>query len=193
MKNLLFTIAFLIVFSVGFAQTINVPENYTLKTKDDFSKYQNQAIECMKWLDNDKFDEYVDIRKNAYKFVLSWIVCDKNSEFTFLEVIINDIISDKHPFTDELVMAYFTGVAKSAILNPKKDKLGNQLDGINNLIEVAKNNSHLNFKSKAVNKYTGLRNNTKLEVWLTTELEKANSKESQQSSDATAINFWFMK
>ena len=186
MKNLLFTISFLIVFSTAFAQKVNVPKNYILNTKDDFNKYQNQATECMNWLDNNKFDEYVDIRQDTYKFVATWITANQNLELIYLSVIYNDILADKHPFTDELLMAYFTGMAKFTISNPKKENIKAQIAGIDNLLKVANNNSHLKFKSKAVAKYSKMKNSNQLETWL-------NNETGSQSKDLQSMNLWFMK
>ena len=195
MKNLLFTFFFLTIFSFTFAQELKVPKDYTLKTKDDFNKYQNQAIECMNWLDNNKFDEYVDIRKEAYKFVLIWIITNQNFELIYLSVINDDILSDKQPFIDELLMAYYVGMAKFTISNPKKENIKYQIAGIDNLLKVADNNSHLNFKSKVVIKYTKMKNSNQLETWLNYEMEKIDNEniEHSQSKNLESLDLWFMK
>jgi len=176
-----------------FAQNIDIPKNYKFETSKDFQKYENKALECINWLDNYKFDKYLDERKEAYSFVYKWIITNPNYDYGNITTVMADIINDNHPFRAELIMAYLMGEIKYASTNKNADPEQIHLAGINNLITVAENNSQLNFNSKAVKKYTKLKEQGKLENWIKEEEQNRTANAKNNNKQILEFNYWFLK
>ncbi len=65
MKRTLFALLFsLIAFSFkSTAQNAPVPENYVLKAKTDYAKYQDDIIKTVDWLQNASWNDSPESRK----------------------------------------------------------------------------------------------------------------------------------
>ncbi len=176
-----------------FAQNIDVPKNYKLETSEDFQKYEKDALECINWLDKKKFDQYVDERKEAYLFVYKWIITNPNYDYGNITTVMADVINDNNPFRAELIMAYLMGEIKFVANNKNAPNLKIHLAGIENLLAVAENNSHLNFNSKAVKKYSKLKKQEKLESWIKIEMENRTANAKKNNKQILEFSYWFMK
>ncbi len=176
-----------------FAQNIDVPKNYKFEKAEDFTLHKEKALECIDWLNTYNFDKYLDERKEAYAFLYKWIITNPNYDYGNLTTIMVDVLNDKHPFQAELIMAYLMGEIKYAANNKNATSEKIHLAGINNLIAVAENNSHLNFNSKAVKKYSKLKKQGKLENWIKTEMENRTANAKKNNKQILQFSYWFMK
>jgi len=193
MKKSILLLLIVMTANFIFAQNIFIPKNYKLETSEDFQKYEKDALECINWLNEKKFDQYVDERKEAYLFVYKWIVTNPNYDYGNITTIMADIIDDNNPFRAELIMAYLMGEIKFAANNKNTTHLKIHLAGIENLLAVAENNSHLNFNSKAVNKYSKHKKQDKLESWIKIEMENKTANAKKNNKQIFQFSYWFMK
>ncbi len=189
-KSLLLTIFVLGIF-VCFAQNIEIPKNYKFENASDYQKHKTEALKCIDWLDQNKFDQYVDARKEAYNFVYQWIILNPDYSYSSISTIVADIMNDKHPFAAELIMAYMMGEIVYAENNKSAQLSEIHLAGIKNMIEAVDNNSHLNFNSKAAKKYSKLIKDNKFESWHTEQINNKKEHVKKNNKQILEFNFWF--
>src|ERR1700742_2224309 len=83
------------------AQSYPVPENYTLKVKEDYAKYESDIIKTIDWLQQTPWSEQPE-RKKANAFVLAWLTGSPDVNLT----INSDILMQYCNKNGELLMTY---------------------------------------------------------------------------------------
>lgn len=126
------------------SQTFEVPDNYELKTKEDYSAYEKDILNCINWLESTPFDQDKKKRKEASTFFMAWISGAPNVSITISSKAMN--YADKNP---DLLTIYLAGATKYCLTNPKSKQDTNAVNeaGINSLIEFYRKN-----KAKGLNK-----------------------------------------
>jgi len=169
MKKTLFAILFCLVTLGHYvhAQSSPVPENYILKAKDDYAKYQDDVIKTVDWLQNASWAESPESRKPANAFIVSWITGSPDVTVTLGSALIK--YTDKNP---ELLVIYLGNYAKYAIQHKGDfNKTQADLAAIKALIEkYSKETNHK--KDKGIEKLAQLDQDGKLEDWIRSDLEK---------------------
>jgi hypothetical protein len=69
MKKNLFTLIFLTSGLLLSAQDFVVPKNFSATKPEDYSKYENDIIQCINWIMTVPVNEQADKRKEAYAFL----------------------------------------------------------------------------------------------------------------------------
>ena len=169
MKRTLFALLFcLIAFSFkSTAQNAPVPENYVLKAKTDYAKYQDDIIKTVDWLQNASWNDSPESRKPANAFVVNWITGSPDVTITLGSALIK--YTDKNP---ELLVIYMGNYAKYAIQHKADfNKTQADLAAIKALIEKY-NKETTHKKDKGIEKLAQLDQDSKLEDWIKSDLEK---------------------
>ncbi|MBL7766546.1 MAG: hypothetical protein JNJ58_10655 [Chitinophagaceae bacterium] len=69
-----FPLLFLLGFTLSTqAQTTLVPKDYRLQQKEDYARYEADALRCMAWLDTLPMTRFHDQRKAVKQFLQAWI------------------------------------------------------------------------------------------------------------------------
>src|SRR6478735_4426915 len=162
----LFIITVLLVFAqTMFAQEFEVPKNISLKTNEDFAKYEKDVIACCKWLQATPLNQEVSKRKEAYAFLLSW-----GSGAPNVTIEISPKVVKFSEDNTDLLMMFISGWARFALENPadNKDKHKGNLAGIKSVTAFYKANLKNGMKkNKEVEKLVKLEAEGKLEAWVT--------------------------
>ena len=160
-KQLLFFILVL-SFTGLFAQEFSVPQNYSLKKPEDFTKYEKDVIQCIDWLMATPMNKQVEKRKEANAFLLAWMSDSPKVSITVFSKIVN--FSDKNP---ELLMVFMSGWTKYSIETSDYSNIivGN-VKGIERVIEFYKKNKEFLEKDSNVEDYIKMQKEGKLEEFI---------------------------
>ncbi|MEO6977859.1 MAG: hypothetical protein ABI113_05745 [Mucilaginibacter sp.] len=169
MKKILFVAMLLISFTTfkATAQTFPVPENYTLKVKEDYPKYEADVIKTVDWLQNAPSSEDKDKLMAANRFLVAWISGSPDITISITHALAD--ISDKNP---SLLMIYMGGYTKY-VLQHKDDKntLNAKVAGLRQV--VAKYNLDTDHvKNSTVEKLAALDQKGKLVDWAASKLKE---------------------
>src|ERR1700679_3255172 len=104
---LLTTICLLAICFKASAQTYEVPKNYTLKTKDDYAKYEPEVIHTVDWLQQASWDEPIEKRKEANAFLMAWLTGSPNVSISIGKPLMDLVDKNK-----ELLIIFMGGYAK---------------------------------------------------------------------------------
>lgn len=149
------------------AQSSPVPENYVLKSKDDYAKYQDDIVKTVDWLQNASWNDSPENRKPANAFIVNWITGSPDVTVTLGSALIK--YTDKNP---ELLVIYLGNYAKYAIQHKADfNKTQADLAAIKALIDKY-NKETTHKKDKGIEKLAQLDQDGKLEDWIRSDLEK---------------------
>lgn len=170
MKKLIF-IALLGFVAMGkpvFAQDYQVPQNYTLKEKGDYAKYEQDVIKTVDWLQQTSWDEQADKRKDADSFLLAWITGSPTITIGIGSPLMK--LAKKNP---ELLMTFMGGYTKYCLQHKDKpDVNAANVAGLRALIDkykVEKNHR----REGAVEDLIKIDADGKLEQWAATDYLKS--------------------
>lgn len=171
MKKLFLSITILLLFAGYYkasAQTYEVPKNYVLNTKEDYTKYEDDAIKTADWLQQTSWVEQSEKRKQAEEFLMNWI--GSNSPITISYG--TDGLMKYTGKNFELMIAYIGGFIKYSLQH--KSDSGNtkcELAGIKAMIDKY-NTDPGRVKDSAMEKLTKIDKENKLDEWLKTDFER---------------------
>ena len=142
-----------------FAQEFQVPTNYSLVKVEDYAPYEQDIVNCVKWLADIPIDQNTEKRKEANAFLLKWITGSPNVKIELRQDVAPFMISNF-----EMMMAFLGGWTKYSLetrdfSNPLKGNIA----GIENVIYVYKKNKKVIGKDKDIEKYIKLQSKGQLE------------------------------
>src|SRR5215467_9389497 len=98
-KNLFVSFCLISVFlnvkPVEAQKDFNLPENISLKNKEDYAKYEKLVIQASIWLEKTDMDKDVDKRKKIDAFIVKWVAGTPAFTLNLDEPVY--ILSDKNP------------------------------------------------------------------------------------------------
>ncbi len=169
MKHFVRILVLLLSVQIANAQEFEVPKNYILTKKEDYKKYEQDILKCIEWLENTPFDSHHYKRKEAYKFLLTWLT---GCPYVTIEIDgkILKKFTKKNP---ELLMIFMGGWAKYSIEHPDdKDLVNGNMAGIKSVIKVYKQNKGKGLKEdKKIEKIIKLENKGELKNWVRKQLK----------------------
>lgn len=163
-------ILLLAVAAFGFtakAQTFHVPENYTLKEKADYGKYEDDVIKAVDWLQDTPWALEDQKRMETNAFLMKWM---QGSPTVSIEV--NNSVAKMTEKNPQLLMTFMGGYTKYALQNKSAfDKNKANQAGVKAVIDKYivetdhKNNSLLN-------KLIKIEKDGKLADWMASDFNK---------------------
>ncbi len=169
MRKLLFIalLGFLVVGKSARAQSYEVPKDYTLKTKEDYTKYEQDVINTVDWLQQTSWDEQQDKRKEASAFLIAWLTGSSTVTITIQAPLAK--MCDKNP---DLLIIFMGGFTKYA-LQHKDAQNANAANVAGFRALIAKYQMEKNHKKQsAVEKLIKIDQDGKLEEWTATDYVK---------------------
>lgn len=113
MKTIVPIVSFLFMGCVGLsAQTFEVPENYHLNVKTDYTFYEPDVVKCVDWLINTRIDQETEKRQAASSFLLQWCMGTPTINVVIDENVVSPITDKQVP---DYVLLFMGGWAKDAI------------------------------------------------------------------------------
>ena len=162
------------------AQAFPVPENYSLKLKEDYPKYEKDVINTVDWLAQTPWSEQVEKRKMADSFIFQWVSGSPTINIVYREDILTKICTKNKEF----FFSYTGGYLKYALQNKNEkdyfDENKAKLAGLRAVI--SKYNSEPDrVKDKNVEYLIKVDEEGKLEDWVTTFMKNGEQKQTLKS------------
>jgi hypothetical protein len=150
------------------AQTYEVPKDYTLKAKEDYSKYEQDVINTVDWLQQTSWDDEQDKRKEANTFLIAWITGSPTVTISIGSPLLK--LSKKNP---DLMITFMGGYTKY-VLQHKDVPNTNAANAAGLRALIAKYQMEKNHKREsAVENLIKVDQDGKLEAWAATEYLKS--------------------
>ncbi|MDD4970624.1 MAG: hypothetical protein PHT07_14455 [Paludibacter sp.] len=145
------------------AQEFEVPKNYVLKQKEDFSKYESEVLKGIDWLLQIPINSQPEKRKEVNMFIMSWL---EGSPTVSVEIK-QEIVSFMKPNPD-LLMIFMCGWTRYSLESKDyNNKVKGNQKGVEAVIEFYIKNKENLKKDKNVEKYIKLKEEGKLEDYIT--------------------------
>jgi len=159
----LFIIFTLSIFTFNLvAQEFEVPRNYVLKQKEDFSKYEGEVLKGIDWLTQTPLNTQPEKRKEINTFVIAWLTGSPDVSIDIKPEIVNFM----KPNVD-LLMIFMCGWTKYSLeTKDYNNKIKGSQKGIEAVIEFYMKNKENLKKDKNVEKYIKLKEEGKLEEYI---------------------------
>jgi len=144
------------------AQEFEVPQNCVFTTKDDYSKYEKDVLNGIDWLLKTPVNLQTDKRKDVNTFLLKWVI---GSPYLTIDIK-TEVVSFMKPNAD-LLTIYMCGWAKYSLeTKDYNNKIKGSQKGIEAVIEFYIKNKENLKKDKNVEKYIKLKEEGKLEDYI---------------------------
>jgi hypothetical protein len=169
MKKFPFLIFIVTLFSIGraFSQTYEVPQNYSLKTKEDYAKYETDVIKTIDWLQQTAFNEQPEKRKAANTFLMAWATGSPS-----VSVEIGNGLMKLAAKNQELIVTFMGGYIRYALSNKDSfDKLKANTASVRAIIAKYKSDPSL-IRDSHIDHLEKLDKEGKLENWIKTDFDK---------------------
>jgi hypothetical protein len=162
MKKLMSLLALTILSLNVVAQEFEVPANYKLNTKEDYTKYEPDILKAIDWLFNTPMQTKPEKRKDINAFVIIWITGSPNVSIE----IKPEIVTFMEP-NAELLMTFMCGWTKYALESKDySNSVKGNLKGVEAVIDFyTKNIDHLK-KDKHVEDYIKMKTKGNLEEFI---------------------------
>jgi hypothetical protein len=115
LQSIWFISTFLFTQSVNAQDDFTLPENISLKDKEDYAKYEKLVIQAALWLEKTDMDKDTDKRKKIEAFIIKWVA--GTPAFTLSLDVPVSILSDRNP---ELLSLYIASYARNILENKKE-------------------------------------------------------------------------
>lgn len=163
-KQLVFSIAILFVLSIGQikSQNFDVPEDYVLESKEDYTKYEKDVIACANWMENSPLIKD-NKRIEANSFFITWLT---GSPTVTVSIDADFVVkyTEKNP---DLLVIFMAGWARYSLENNySKDIQKGYYEGYKSIINVYKKGVGVK-KDKNMEKLIKLYEKGELENWIT--------------------------
>jgi hypothetical protein len=146
---------------VSIAQDYTVPVNYSLVSKEDYTKYEKDVIDAAKWLVNTPLDEQKHKRQQVSAFIFKWI----NGSPT-VSVELNTNIMDLDEKNPGMLIIFMASCAKYVLENNySKDMRAKHRYAMIELITVYKSGKGIR-KDKKMDRLIKHYEDGKLDQWL---------------------------
>jgi len=150
----------------GMAQTFVVPQNYKLKTPEDYDKYQPDVIACVDWLEATPSDQATEKRQEAIAFFITWLTGSPT-----VSVSVYGFVTDLADKNSDLMIIFLGGGTRFVLENPdaSTDNFKISLAGLNSVLDVYEKGKGIK-KDKYLTNLVELRKKGELETWLKKEM-----------------------
>ncbi|MEO3403738.1 hypothetical protein AAFN85_07530 [Mucilaginibacter sp. CAU 1740] len=168
MKKIFTLVIAIIAFAfTAKAQTFHVPENYVLKEKGDYAKYEEDVIKGVDWLQDTPWALEEQKRMETNAFLMKWI---QGSPSVSIEV--NSAVAKMTEKNPQLLMTFMGGYTKYALQNKTAfDKNKANLAGVKATVDkYALETDHKN--NSLLNKLAKIDKEGKLADWITSDFYK---------------------
>ena len=150
-----------------FGQEFQAPTNYNLVKAEDYASYEQDVINCVKWLTETPLDQNTEKRKEANAFLMKWMTGSPNVKLELRQEIVTFMSNP------DVLMAFLGGWTKYSLetgdfSNPLKGNIA----GIENVIFFYNKNKKVIGKDKNVEKYIKLQSKGSLEKEIVKRLAK---------------------
>jgi hypothetical protein len=161
-------LGFLAIAKSANAQGYEVPKDYTLKAKEDYSRYEADVIATVDWLQKTSWDDEQAKRTEANAFLMAWLTGSPTVTITIGAPLMK--LVDKNP---DLLMIFMGGYTKYALQH--KDSPNANADNVAGLKAlIAKYQAEKNHKrNSSVEKLIKVDQDGKLENWAATDFLKS--------------------
>lgn len=149
------------------AQEFEVPKNYVLEQKEDYSKYEVDILKGIDWLTQTPINQQAVKRKEINTFVMEWLTGSPTVNIEIKQEIVSFLGSNP-----DLVMIFMCGWTKYSLETKDfSNKIkGNQL-GVEAVIDFYLKNKENLKKDKNVEKYIKLKEEGKLNDYISKNVE----------------------
>ena len=168
MKRIIILLLAVVAFSfTAKAQTFHVPENYTLKEKADYGKYEDDVIKGIDWLQDTPWPLEEQKRMETNAFLMKWI---QGSPTVSIEI--NNSVAKMTEKNPQLLMTFMGGYTKYALQNKTAlDKNKANQAGVKAVIDkYVVETDHKN--NSLLNKLTKIDKDGKLADWMVSDFNK---------------------
>lgn len=160
MKPVIFLFALLSISFLSKAQDFEIPD-YQLKDSADYSRYEEDVLNCIQWLKANAPDKYTQKRDKAKAFLLTWIMGSPNVTITLDSKITT---FSKSP---ELFLLFMAGWTQYSLETRNYDDAVNgALKGIMVVIDYYEQYKDKLGKNKGVEKYIKMKSEGTLENYV---------------------------
>lgn len=160
MKKISFLFFSFLFINNLYGQSFQVPANYSFTSKEDYTRYEYQVIQAVKWLENTPLDQESNKRKDVNIFIFKYIEGSPSVSIELQGYVTE--LSKKNP---ELLIAFLGGWAKHKLENPTvTDNLKLNVEGVKTVIKIYKLGGAK--KDKTIEKLTNLASEKELETWV---------------------------
>jgi hypothetical protein len=111
-KNTLLSCLFLCLVTLSFAQDFEMPEDFVVVEKEDYTKYEQKIIEASKWLQAVPFNEQRNKREQVSYFVVKWV---NGSPTVTVEIM--PIIMDFNSKNNGMLVLYMAACSQYVLEN----------------------------------------------------------------------------
>ena len=162
MKKLFGILTFSILAFNLVAQEFEVPKNCILSKEEDYAKYEGEVLKGIDWLLKTPISSQPEKRREINRFVMTWLTGSP----TVTVNIKPEIVNFMKPNPD-LLMVFMCGWTKYSIETKDNNNtaMGNQ-KGIEAVMEFYIKNKEYLKKDNNVEKYIKLKENGKLEEYI---------------------------
>lgn len=150
------------------AQGTAVPDDYALRTPEDYERYREQAVSTMKWLLTNPVNQNHLLRLQSNRFVSDWIKGNPNLKLPIRNDLLAEVIADqKFGYGMDFVVIYLSALAlkQMSATDSVMSMLDMQLEGINRMIE-AYELMQGQVKSSYLEKLVKMKEKDKLNEWM---------------------------
>ena len=150
------------ISGTSIAQTFVVPENYKLKTPEDYDKYQPDILACIDWLEATPSDQATEKRQEAAAFFITWLTGSPK-----VSVTVYGFVADLADKNSDLMIIFLGGGTRFILENPDAatDNFKVSLAGLNSVLDVFEKGKGVK-KDKFVANLVEMRKKGELETWL---------------------------
>ena len=146
MKRLFITLALFIVTFASQAQNVEIPDEISLITPEDFKNSEDLLLQSIEWLNETPIDKQTKKRKEINGFVMRWL-----TESPSVSIEVKEGLAPLG--CPDCLMAFLTGWTKYSLENNySKNKVNCALAGIENSIELYTKNKDVIGKNSEIEK-----------------------------------------
>lgn len=159
-------VALLLSVNSAFSQEFNVPENYQLNSREDYTKYEKDIIGAAKWLVTTPLNEQQEKRKEISAFVVKWV-----NGSPAVNVEINPTIMDFEKKNAGMLTIYMSSSARYVLENNySSDMRAKHKAALHDMITIYKSGKGIR-KDKKMEKLIKSDDDGKLDEWLADNLK----------------------
>lgn len=159
----LFSLLFVLAFTIVKAQSIQVPPNVKYEVGSDYELFEEDILKITNWMINGKVsDEFNKSWKDASEFLMTWINGSPTVYIMIQQEFVNYI--EKQP---ALLMVFMAGWTKFSLENKViHDNVRGNLAGLDAVITFYQNNKKNLGEDKEVEKFIKMKNKGQLEAYV---------------------------
>jgi len=158
MKKLFFICLIAFQGTFLYAQEFQVPTNCNLVKAEDYASYEQDVLNCIKWLTDVPVDQNTQKRKEANAFLMKWMTGSPDLKIVIRPDIVNFVSNP------EMLMAFMCGWTKYSLeTRDFSDQLKCSIAGIENVVLVYNKNKKAIGEDKNIEKWSKLQSKGTLE------------------------------